>query len=133
MGCCMSTPSLDGRTTEDPAPQDIQRFLGSSQYISENLTYVALKDVNEGQKTSHIPWVQFVFPRVCIIDRCGHDRKNPEECYALQWWDDAIAFLCHRILGERLRAVVSAILKSDITHPDILFRAPQIRSACNRA
>lgn len=69
----------------------------------EGIFPIALKELQEGRKTSH--WMWYIFPQ---LKGLGH--SNNSNFYGLSGRDEAIAYLENPILSERLRKVCETIL-----------------------
>lgn len=73
-------------------PHNLKRFLDA-----QNLVYNrACAELRAGQKTGH--WMWFIFPQLR-----GLGRSHMANQYGISSRDEAVAYLQHTILGERLR------------------------------
>ena len=63
---------------------------------------VALQELREGEKRSH--WMWYIFPQVA-----GLGNSPMAKTYAIQSRAEAVAYLAHPILGDRLRECVAAV------------------------
>ena len=73
-------------------PYDLERFLAAQAPIFDE----ACRELRAGRKTSH--WMWFVFPQIQGLGQSATARK-----YAIASREEAVAYLEHPILGERLR------------------------------
>ena len=78
---------------------DLNRFIEAQNGVYP----IALKELQEGRKRSH--WMWYIFPQL----------KNLGNSYSAKYYgisgiEEAVAYLQHRILGQRLREVTSTIL-----------------------
>jgi len=79
---------------------DLQRFL-EAQADSYGQ---ALAELEAGHKRSH--WMWFIFPQIAGL---GH--SSTARHYAIRSRDEASAYLAHPVLGSRLTACTSAVLR----------------------
>ncbi len=79
--------------------ENLQRFLDAQVSVYPQ----ALRELQLGRKQSH--WIWFVFPQVQ-----GLGRSSTAEFYAISSVAEAVAYLNHEILGERLRECSQAVL-----------------------
>ena len=90
---------------------DINRFLEAQE--SPFCGYeIALKEIQNGKKTSH--WIWYIFPQQKGL---GHSYNS--EYYGLDGIDEARAYLAHPVLGARLREITTVVLESDKDVEDI--------------
>jgi len=80
-------------------PFNLQRFLDAQHGVIEG----AFAELSAGSKRSH--WMWFVFPQLE-----GLGRSDTARYFGLGSLQEGRAYLCHPILGERLRQAVQAIL-----------------------
>ena len=84
--------------TQDPF--NLQRFLGAQ----ESFYAQALKEIRNGQKTSH--WIWFIFPQLRGL---GHSPMADN--YGISSLDEAMAYWEHPILHQRLVGITESLLK----------------------
>ncbi len=80
-------------------PYDLNRFLTAQKSTYET----ALSEIRNGRKQSH--WMWFIFPQIV-----GLGRTETSQTYAIKSREEAIAYLDHPTLGERLREASEALL-----------------------
>ncbi|MEO0975168.1 MAG: DUF1810 domain-containing protein [Pseudomonadota bacterium] len=78
-------------------PFNLQRFIEAQEGIFEK----ALGEVRAGKKQSH--WMWFVFPQLR-----GLGRSSTARHYGIRGREEALAYLRHPLLGQRLREVAEA-------------------------
>jgi uncharacterized protein (DUF1810 family) len=78
---------------------NLQRFLDAQEGVYET----ALAEIGAGLKRSH--WMWFVFPQLR-----GLGLSPTAQHYGIASLDEARAYLCHSLLGPRLRESVAGIL-----------------------
>lgn len=83
--------------TQDPF--NLQRFLGAQ----ESFYAQALKEIRNGQKTSH--WIWFIFPQLRGL---GHSPMADN--YGISSLDEARAYWEHPILHQRLVKITESLL-----------------------
>jgi uncharacterized protein (DUF1810 family) len=87
-------------------PYGLQRFIEAQDQAS---TYGrALSELRAGRKRSH--WMWFIFPQLSGLGHSANART-----YAIGSLAEASAYLAHPVLGPRLRACTSALLKLPAT------------------
>lgn len=86
----------------DDSSYDLDRFV-DAQY---GVYPIALKELENGRKLTH--WMWFIFPQ---IKGLGHSYNS--SFYGLYGREEALAYLHHPVLSERLRAVTRAVLSLD--------------------
>lgn len=79
---------------------DLQRFVDAQASIHER----ALAELKSGRKQSH--WMWFVFPQLAGLGHSDMARR-----YGISGRDEAIAYLQHSVLGERLTGCCEALLE----------------------
>lgn len=89
---------------------NLNRFIEAQQYSYEN----AERELKNGRKQSH--WMWYIFPQLR-----GLGRSYNSTFYGLSGKDEAIAYLEHPILSERLRNVCKAILGLDTSDARSVF------------
>ena len=75
-----------------PQAKDIDRFILAQQ----DSYFRALAELEDGWKRTH--WMWFIFPQLR-----GLGRSSAAQFYGLDGRAEALAFLKHPVLGERLR------------------------------
>jgi uncharacterized protein (DUF1810 family) len=80
-------------------PHHLARFLAAQ---NENY-HDAIQELRDGQKQTH--WAWYVFPQVA-----GLGTSQMAQKYAIQSRAEAVAYLEHPVLGQRLRACADALL-----------------------
>jgi len=97
-------------------PYHLQRFLTAQAANYEQ----ALRELHGGRKHTH--WIWYIFPQVAGL---GHSRIAQE--YAIRSKEEALAYLAHPLLGDRLRQCCAALLEhtdkpitSIMSYPDDL-------------
>jgi len=81
-------------------PFDSERFITAQESQYPN----ALRELKNGRKESH--WMWFVFPQ---LDGLGTSPLSKK--YAIKSRDEAIAFLQHSVLGNRLVTATEALFQ----------------------
>jgi len=79
---------------------DLQRFVDAQASTYEP----ALKELQSGRKQSH--WMWFVFPQLTGLGHSDMARR-----YRISGREEAIAYLQHPLLGERLARCCAALLE----------------------
>ncbi len=79
-------------------PYDLVRFIEAQKGDYAGI----LVELREGDKRGH--WMWFIFPQIAGLGTSHMARR-----YAIQSRDEAVAYLAHPILGERLRECVEAM------------------------
>ncbi len=91
-------------------PHDLMRFL-----IAQDDSYEeALAEIRDGQKQSH--WMWYIFPR---FDWPGASEVGRR--YSIKSLDEAVAYLAHLILGQRLIAISEAAIAIKGKSADAVF------------
>lgn len=97
---------------------DLERFLKAQN--SGSVTYSeALGEIIEGQKRSR--WIWYVFPQ---IKGLGHSQNS--EYYGIGSKEEAMAYLEHPVLGQRLREITKALLSSGNPSAYSIFGFPDV-------
>ena len=78
----------------------IHRFLDAQDDIYET----ALEEIRNGWKETH--WMWFIFPQIA-----GLGESSMSKLYAIADLREAVDFLAHPILGERLKESTQAVLE----------------------
>ena len=92
---------------------DLTRFVVAQQ---EHYS-IALNELRNGQKRSH--WMWYIFPQIA-----GLGYSETARYFAISGPEEARAYFCHELLGERLRECVGTVL--DIEGRDVheIFGSP---------
>ena len=89
-------------------PGDLDRFVAAQD---DGQTFErALAELRSGRKTGH--WMWFVFPQVA-----GLGRSATARFYALSGLPEAVAYLAHPVLGERLRKAAGVLTELPESDP----------------
>ncbi len=94
-------------------PYDLNRFL----VAQENEYEIALREIRNGRKQSH--WMWFIFPQIA-----GLGRTETSKTYAIKCREEAVAYLEHSTLGERLREASEAVLSIQDKSAAEIFGTP---------
>lgn len=94
-------------------PYDLNRFL----VAQENEYEIALREIRNGRKQSH--WMWFIFPQIA-----GLGRAETSKTFAIKSREEAVAFLEHPTLGERLREASEAVLSIQDKSAAEIFGTP---------
>lgn len=78
---------------------DLDRFLKAQEGVYAD----ALREIRNGRKQSH--WMWFIFPQIA-----GLGQTETSQYYAIKSPDEAVAYLSHPVLGNRLREIAEALL-----------------------
>lgn len=89
---------------------NLDRFLLSQDRIYQ----VALKELKGGRKRSH--WMWYVFPQ---LKHLGHSYNA--KYYGISGIEEAVTYLQHPILGQRLREIASTILNLSGNDAEVIF------------
>jgi uncharacterized protein (DUF1810 family) len=101
-------------TQNSPNEQyDLARFLKAQEYNYED----ALAELKNGRKTSH--WMWYVFPQ---IDGLGF--SSTAKLYSIKSVEEAVAYLAHPVLGQRLRECTKAVLATKGRSASEIFGSP---------
>lgn len=79
---------------------DLERFIQAQQRDFET----ALGEIKNGQKQSH--WIWYIFPQVAGLGNSVMAKK-----YAIASKAEAVAYLQHEVLGQRLQQCAQALLQ----------------------
>jgi len=74
----------------------------------------ALAEIRNGRKESH--WMWYVFPQLR-----GLGRSNTAWYYGIEDLAEAMAYLAHPVLGDRLREISGELLKLKETNARVIF------------
>jgi uncharacterized protein (DUF1810 family) len=80
----------------------LQRFVDAQQLVYE----MVLGELRAGRKRSH--WMWFIFPQIAGL---GHSAMAAR--FALSSLDEAVAYLAHSVLGQRLRECTALVAGSE--------------------
>tara|TARA_Y100001968_G_C19319910_1_gene698676 strand:- start:75 stop:503 length:429 start_codon:yes stop_codon:yes gene_type:complete len=92
---------------------NIERFIKAQ----EDTYQIALNEIKNGKKISH--WMWFVFPQ---IDGLGSTPISKQ--YSIKNKQEALDYLNHNILGERLIEISNALMKIDNKSVQSIFGYP---------
>ena len=85
---------------------DLDRFLDAQRF-----TYpIALSEIQRGYKRSH--WIWYIFPQ---LKELGHSYNA--QLYGIEDKDEAVAYIEHPVLSERLREITAALLELPTDNP----------------
>lgn len=96
-----------GLETENDITSDMEKQeYNLSRFLqAQELDYdTALMEMQDGAKESH--WIWYIFPQ---LKGLGHSHNS--QFYGLDGRDEAIAYLNHPVLGERLREISRVLLQ----------------------
>lgn len=91
----------------------LQRFLSAQSEIMDSV----MLELGAGKKRGH--WMWYIFPQVK-----GLGRSPTSELYAIQSEDEAIEYLHHPILGQRLVECTKAVNACQILSAEKIFGHP---------
>ena len=92
---------------------ELNRFIEAQ----EPLYPTVLKELKNGIKLSH--WMWFIFPQVF-----GLGQSKTTQFYAIKSKEEAIAYLNHPLLGERLRECAALLLSHEDKTASQIFGSP---------
>jgi uncharacterized protein (DUF1810 family) len=92
---------------------DLKRFLEAQQRDYA----IALAEMKAGQKRSH--WMWYIFPQVA-----GLGYSDMTKRYAIKDREEAIAYLSHPVLGNRLIEISRALLQNKSANPTVVMGSP---------
>jgi uncharacterized protein (DUF1810 family) len=92
---------------------DLSRFLKAQ----ENTFHVALSEIKSGRKRSH--WMWYVFPQFK-----GLGFSETSKYYAINNLEEALDYLNHPILGERLKLITIELLALHEKNAYLIFGNP---------
>jgi uncharacterized protein (DUF1810 family) len=96
-----------------PDPFHLDRFVQAQRSIFDR----ALAELRAGRKRTH--WMWFIFPQIS-----GLGSSSTASRYAISGRAEAEAYLCHEILGPRLRLVTEAVIQTTGRTIDQIFGYP---------
>jgi uncharacterized protein (DUF1810 family) len=89
---------------------NLNRFVTAQDPVFNDV----ISELSSGRKSSH--WMWFVFPQLK-----GLGMSHYSQFYGISSREEAVAYLNHELLGIRLRQVVSILLMSNATNPEVIF------------
>lgn len=89
---------------------ELNRFLLAQQ---DSYT-TALSEIKSGQKKSH--WMWYIFPQLK-----GLGKSHYAEFYGISDMDEAIHYLHHPVLGNRLKEITGELLKIKHNQAEVIF------------
>ena len=89
---------------------DLSRFTEAQKGIYES----ALQEIKKGKKTSH--WMWFIFPQIA-----GLGISSTAKFYAIKNETEAMQYLNHPVLGQRLIEISHELLKLHTNDPVEVF------------
>ncbi len=89
---------------------NLNRFVTAQDPVFDDV----ISELSAGRKSSH--WMWFVFPQLK-----GLGMSHYAQFYGLSGRDEALAYVNHALLGSRLKEVVSILLMSNATNPEVIF------------
>ena len=92
---------------------DLSRFLKAQ----ENTFHVALSEIKSGRKRSH--WMWYIFPQFK-----GLGFSETSKYYAINNLEEALDYLNHPILGERLKLITIELLALHEKNAYLIFGNP---------
>ena len=92
---------------------DLLRFLTAQ----ENTYVIALSEIKNGQKRTH--WMWLIFPQIKGLGTTEISIK-----YSINDIDEAISYLNHPVLGERLKEISEELLKIKGKSASEIFGSP---------
>lgn len=81
-------------------PFDLERFVSAQAHTYERV----VNELTAGKKQSH--WMWYTFPQMRGLGSSAMSEK-----YGIGSYDEAIAYICHPILGPRLAQMTALILE----------------------
>jgi uncharacterized protein (DUF1810 family) len=94
-------------------PDNLQRFVDAQARQYEN----ARTELRGGQKRGH--WMWFIFPQIR-----GLGFSSTSQYYGITGREEAQAYLCHPILGSRLRECTKLVIAIGGRHIGQIFFGP---------
>jgi uncharacterized protein (DUF1810 family) len=94
-------------------PFDLRRFVTAQAPVFE----AALAELKSGRKRSH--WMWFIFPQLR-----GLGRSSMAQFYGVGSFEEARAYLAHRLLGTRLDLCAETVLAIRERSLEAIFGAP---------
>ena len=96
----MANPSSPNTIDTQSDPYDLMRFIQAQ----ENVYPQVIRELTEGRKSSH--WIWYIFPQVS-----GLGYSATSKAYAIKSQAEALAYIRHPILGQRLRECANLLLQ----------------------
>ena len=97
------------------APFNLQRFVNAQKPIYDSV----VQELKSGKKRSH--WMWFVFPQIS-----GLGASVTAEKFALSNRSEAIAYLKHPLLGQRLKECTQIVVDLNDVTADFIFGYPDV-------
>jgi uncharacterized protein (DUF1810 family) len=94
-------------------PYDLQRFIAAQQSVFDQVC----TELRAGRKSTH--WMWFIFPQMA-----GLGRSSTAQQYAIRSRAEALAYLRHPLLGERLRECTRLVNAIEGRSIEQIFGAP---------
>lgn len=94
-------------------PYDLQRFIAAQQSVFDQVC----AELRAGRKSTH--WMWFIFPQMA-----GLGRSSTAQRYAIRSRAEALAYLRHALLGERLRECTRLVNAIEGRSIEQIFGAP---------
>jgi uncharacterized protein (DUF1810 family) len=94
-------------------PYNLQRFLDAQEPVYEQVC----SELRQGRKTSH--WMWFIFPQIR-----GLGSSETAQYFAISSRAEAIAYLEHPLLGQRLRECARLVLQIEGRSIEQIFGYP---------
>lgn len=94
-------------------PYNLERFILAQEMSYEQV----LSELKHGKKVTH--WMWYIFPQIA-----GLGESTTSKMYALMSKDEAVAYLKHPVLGERLRLCIQLVIKHREKSVDDIFGFP---------
>ena len=92
---------------------DLTRFLEAQEQDYP----LALAEIKSGQKTGH--WMWYIFPQ---LKGLGH--STLANYYGINNLEEAVQYLAHPVLGQRLKEISAALLNLEENDPAVIFNSP---------
>jgi len=91
----------------------LQRFIDAQERDYQT----ALAEIKNGKKRSH--WMWYIFPQIS-----GLGRSEAAKYYAIKDRQEAIEFLNHPVLSNRLFEICEALVELEQDDPHVIFGSP---------
>lgn len=89
---------------------NLERFIEAQDGVYDTVK----SEILSGKKKTH--WMWFIFPQIV-----GLGESDTSNYYAIKSYDEALEYLKHEILGERLIEITSILLTLDKSDPEKIF------------
>lgn len=89
---------------------NLERFIEAQDGVYD----IVKSEILSGKKKTH--WMWFIFPQIV-----GLGESDTSNYYAIKSYDEALEYLKHEILGERLIEITSILLTLDKSDPEKIF------------